>query len=284
MALREEFETQSSGNTGAINQMYEGMRQAQLAQLQEAHQQDLSNRQAALDQIGRNYQTASNDLAVQYERNRRNLNQQAAANGLNTGAGSQQALSLQSVFNRDYGALRGREAADLAEANRGIADAQAAYGRKVAATNANLDYQRAAAMLDEQNRQRSEQLQNAQTLASYGDFSLYAMLYGQEAADNMRKVWVAQNPQLAYNTGAISAEEYYSMTGKYAPGQTPAPVYAGPAVRPTITPSPGVVKPGLGPQKDVAATQAQSLYREFLRSQGMLGGGGAGGKNMDAVQ
>jgi hypothetical protein len=34
----------------------------------------------------------------------------------------------------------------------------------------------------------------------------------------MRELWIAQNPDLAYNTGAIDAERYRSMTGVYPPG------------------------------------------------------------------
>ena len=55
-------------------------------------------------------------------------------------------------------------------------------------------------------------------MAGYGNFDLYAQLYGQNTADQMRQLWIAQNPLLAYNTGAIDASTYFKMTGKRAPG------------------------------------------------------------------
>lgn len=218
MSLQDEYNKLSgTDSAGAINQMYDAMQQSQLGAMQQSHQQALSDQQAARDRIGGTFQTAANDLQVQYERNRRNLNQQAAANGLNTGAGSQQQLALQSVWNRDYGNLRGQEGQQIAEADRGIADLQAQQAAEENALRGQIDYQRAAALLDAQREDYSRRQEQAKTLASYGDFSLYAQIYGQEAADNMRSVWVASNPQLAYNTGAINADEYFRMTGKYPP-------------------------------------------------------------------
>ena len=43
---------------------------------------------------------------MQYERNRRNFNQQAAGSGLNTGTASQAALAQNSTWQTDYGNLR----------------------------------------------------------------------------------------------------------------------------------------------------------------------------------
>ena len=63
-------------------------------------------------------------------------------------------------------------------------------------------------------------------MAGYGDFSLYGNLYGQDTANTMREVWIAQNPLLAYNTGTIDAERYRSITGQYPPGYT-APAATG---------------------------------------------------------
>ena len=37
----------------------------------------------------------------------------------------------------------------------------------------------------------------------------------------MQKVWQAQNPEVAYRTGAIDAETYKKITGKYPEGYEP---------------------------------------------------------------
>lgn len=201
-----------------INQMYDAQKQAQLSQLESAYNQSLSAAQEAAGKIPGQYQERGNDLAVQYERNRRNLNEQAAGNGLNTGTASQAALAQNSAWQRDYGKLRTAQADAMATAQRGINDLTAQYQSNVAAATANNDYQRWAALLDEYNNQYQRNMQQAQTLAGYGDFSGYASLYGQETADNMSRLWTAQNPGLAYNMGRITAEEYKNMTGSYPAG------------------------------------------------------------------
>ena len=214
---------QNSDRGKTVSGMYDAQRDAELNSLKSAYEQNLSNREAARDQIGTTYQGQANDLATQYERNRRNLNTQAAANGINTGTGSQQRLALNSNYQRDYGALRGREAQDITEANRGITDLTTAYQNAVQQANATGDYKKMAALLQDYQSERNRQLQDAQLMASYGIFDGYRGLYGDDTVNTMRNLWIAQNPLLAYNTGAIDAERYRQMTGQYAPGMAPAP-------------------------------------------------------------
>lgn len=64
--------------------------------------------------------------------------------------------------------------------------------------------------------------QKADDLAKYGDFSGYAELYGEDAANRMQTTWAAANPGAAYISGVITADQYYTLTGEYPPGYTPA--------------------------------------------------------------
>lgn len=208
----------SRGQT--IGGMYDAQTQAELAGLKATYDQNLSNQQYARDQISGAYQGSANNLQAQYERNRRNLNTAAAANGINTGAGSQQQLALNSNFQRDYGALKGQEAQAITDAERAMADLKVQYQNAIQQANAQGDYRKMAALLDDYNTQYNNMLQQAQLLASYGDFSGFSTIpgYTEQQINNMRNTWIAQNPLLAYNTGAITASEYYKMTGKKAPG------------------------------------------------------------------
>lgn len=293
--------------------------------LKTAYDQNLSDLQAARDKISPQYQQSANQLAAEYERQKRNTNMQGAANGLNTGAGSQLALGQSMAYQRNAGNLARSENEALNEANRGIADLGVRYQNDIAQAVANNDYKLAAAMLDEYenqyqrqlnlentNYQRERDLENlayqrayqeenrdysrnwnqderdyerawntenrdytrayneenrdytrafneenrdyerayneenrdytrawnadernydrtwnedernydrtmteAAERAQYGDFSAYAQLYGSDIADSMRDVWIAQNPLVAYSTGAITADEYMMLTGKY---------------------------------------------------------------------
>lgn len=194
----------STARTDAINQMYNAQAAAKQQELKAAYDRQMSSAQAAADKIPQTYQQQANALATQYERNRRNLNMQAAGNGINTGAASQQALALNSVYQRDYGNIGRAQADAQAEAQRGMADLTAQYESNIQSALAQNDYQKAAALLNEYNNAESRNLKNAQILAEFGDFSGYANLYGKEQADNMLAIWRAQNPDLAYMTGNIT--------------------------------------------------------------------------------
>ena len=119
------------------------------------------------------------------------------------------------------GNLRTAQADAMTEADRGIAELERQYQANVSSAIADNDYQRAQALLSEYNNGYSRDLNTAKTLAAYGDFSGYASLYGQETANNMAALWKAKNPDLAYNTGRMNAEEYKAITGQYPAGYIP---------------------------------------------------------------
>ena len=194
-----------------INSMFDAQKESQLKQLENSYNQSMAAHQEAKDKIAPQYQTAANDLAVQHERNKRNLNMQAAANGINTGTASQMALAQNNAHLRDFGNLRKSESEALATADRNIANLTTKYQGDVGAAIADNDYKRAAALLDEYNTQYNRDMARAETLASYGDFSMYAQLYGQAQADAMKANWAAERPQLALMSGAITNDQYQNL-------------------------------------------------------------------------
>lgn len=201
-----------------INSMYDAQREAGVAGLKSAYDTSRSAQEAAKADIAPKYQTAANDTATQYERNRRNFQTQAAGSGLNSGASGQAAVSQNNAYLRAFGNLRAGEAKALADADRGLANLETQYQSDVAKFNAENEAARQTALLNEDNNALTRDRENANLLAQYGDFSGYAALFGQEAADQMAAIWAAQNPDLAYNTGRIDAERYKEMTGKYPVG------------------------------------------------------------------
>lgn len=245
--FEEEYRKYSSSGRGqAVNDLYDAKKQSQLSQLESAYQASRAEAEAARDKLPGQYQQQANDLSAQYERNRRNFNLQAENSGLNTGAASQAALAQNSAYQRDMGALRTAQADAMTEADRGIADLERQYQANVSSAIADNDYQRAQALLNEYNNGYTRDLNTAKTLAAYGDFSGYAGLYGQETANSMAALWKAQNPELAYNSGRMSAEEYRAITGKYPAGYQPTytPEYnpkPTPTPEPTPEPTPGPV-------------------------------------------
>lgn len=178
-------------NTGAqqINQMYGNQLASQQQQLKTAYDQNLSDQTAAKNQIGKTFQSSANDLAVQYERNKRNLNAQAMANGLNTGAGSQQQLALNQQYLTNMGKLRGQEAQAVTEADRQIANLKMNYQNQVSQAIADNDFRRAAALMDNYNNQQNwldARTERAEDLA----------LRAQERAEG--RAWELEDEQRAW--------------------------------------------------------------------------------------
>ena len=201
----------NTARMGAINQMYDAQRAAREAELKNAYEQSMSAYQEAQGKIAPEYQQKANDLGVQYERQRHNFWNQAAASGINTGVSAQESLARGGEYQRDFGALRTNEAEQQAAVERQMADRKAQYQNDVAAALAENDYQRAGALLDEYNNGYSRDLENAKLLASYGDFTFFENLYGKDRANNMFLLWASQNPDLAHNMGRITDDQFNNI-------------------------------------------------------------------------
>lgn len=206
---------------GRVNQMFDANRDANLARLRDAYDRNMSDAQASYAKIDPAYQQKANDLATQYERNRRNFNIQAAGSGLNTGVASQAALAQNSAFQRDYGGLRVAQQDALNEAQRGIDRLTQGYNADVNAFEAQNEYERSKQLLAEQKEAYQNQLTMAATLAKYGDFSGYKGIYSDAQIKQMQDNWIASNPDLAYRTGKIDEKKYKKMTGNWPAGYTP---------------------------------------------------------------
>lgn len=136
-------------NEQKLNTMYDANRDSALAQLKTAYDQNLSNEQAAMDKIAPQYQESANQLGADYERQRRNNNLQAQANGLNTGANSQMQLAASNAYQAGQASLQKAQNQALQDAQRRITDLQNKYQNDIAAAIADNDAQRAAALYNE---------------------------------------------------------------------------------------------------------------------------------------
>lgn len=233
--LNEKYQQFVANNTNNINTMYDASKTSNLAGLESAYNTNLSNMEAQKSQIDKQYNTAANDLAVQYERNRMNNNLQAQMNGLNVGTGSQMNLALGSQYNRDFGNLRGAQAAAQVEQDRQINNVKSEYQLAVQKAIADNDLARAAALVDEANNQigqlqQAYQLQQqdlgnqAALLAAAGDYSGYGNMYGlsDDQVNTLKTQWALQNPDAAFYSGVIDANEYNRLTGSWPRGYGPS--------------------------------------------------------------
>lgn len=244
------YATTAANNAGAatawqndyskqINDLYDKQYAAQLAQIQASYDQTKRQLAEAGEKIPAAYQQQQNALAGDYERNRANMNERMALNGINTGAGSQAALAQNAGYLSNSAQLRQAQADAQAALERELANQEAQYQASISQALAQNDYQRAVALMNEMKDAQNRSLEQAKLLAGYGDFSGYASLYGQDTADNMRSVWLAQNPLYAYYTGNLSADDYYKLTGQRAPGTSSGSSYT---PRTTTPPDDGIVR------------------------------------------
>lgn len=208
----------SSETATGINSAYDASLNAQKQALLDAYNTNTAAQTQQGQQVQEQAAWMNKDLGVQAARNTNNINQFADVRGLNRQTGSQAALSLGNARNAASNILAVQQNAALAESKRQLDQLKVKYQADVAAAIADNDYKRAAALLDDYNNQNTWREKQAEILASYGNFDPYGELYGTDAATGMKNVWLAQNPDVAYRTGQISAETYKNITGHYPTG------------------------------------------------------------------
>ena len=225
----------------SINKIYDAQQKAKTDALKAAYDQNMADYDAQAAKIPQTYNEARRQVSTQADISRANLNEQMAGSGINTGAGSQLALSQQNSRNAAMGKVSSAEADAMSALEAQRQKVKTAYQNAVAQAISENDAARAKALYTEAQRvdnsivntavkqlsvdttlaenERSRLEQQAATLAKYGDFSGYAALgYTQDQIDAMQKVWGAQNPKLYYErTGAYPAS-YTASNGRRGGG------------------------------------------------------------------
>lgn len=186
-----------------INKLYEAQREAALAKLKAAYDQNTIDMDAAAAKIPQTYQTARNQTAATAEQNKAAFNERAAAYGLNSGAGGQAALAMGNQNAANMSAINAQESNavtnldtmrlklstayqnDIAQAvaTGDLARAQALYNEAVRVDNglvqqsmaqADEDYRYWAANNQQQQQTLAQQRWLADALGKYGVFSGYS--------------------------------------------------------------------------------------------------------------
>lgn len=217
-----------------INTYYDQYLDSQKLAQQNAYQSSMKAAEYEASKLPQQYKTQREALAADTEIARKNFQESAAARGLNVGAGSQYALSTNNQYLKNMTTLRQAEMQAMADVEEKRRQTTADYQNAVAEAISNGNLQRAKALYDEavrvdesilstaraqaqenynawqsaytldRARKEDEQteynrnLDRAETLAQYGDFSGYLALgYSQSQVDAMRALWLQQ----MYGTG-----------------------------------------------------------------------------------
>lgn len=132
-------------------QQNEAQLEANIAALKGAYDQSVSDYTAAKDKITPQYQAERNQTAASSDVNWNQFAQVAAANGLNTGAIGQAALSRAVTQQNNMNALNQSEAEDLSDIDLEISKLQAEFNSAIAQAQANGNAELAAALYDQFN-------------------------------------------------------------------------------------------------------------------------------------
>ena len=219
--VQESFQAKAGADQANINKIYDNSLKSNNQSIQDAfakNQQTQAQQQQAVTQ---SFNALNDDLKVQNDRNDRNLTQFADVRDLNYQPGSQHQLRLNNARNAANAKLAYAQQQALAESQRQAELLEINTKNQVAAALADNDYKRAAALMDEYNNRNKWNEANAGVLASFGDFSGYNDIYGNDTANTMQTMWNAQHPDEAYRLGRIDADKYRQITGKWPAGYTP---------------------------------------------------------------
>lgn len=215
-SLQETFAQRQNESAGKINNLYDKQAETQAAGLKADYDRNMSDVQAEADKIGPQFQDQANTLAGQFERQRRNANLSGMVSGLGSGTGQQQQNAMRNQFVSQYGALRGQEAGAINDINQKKANLTTAYNNALVRARAETDAKRDQELIKNYDANRNWYETQAQNATNYGQFGNLQDIYGQAQANQMRNTWIAQNPDVAFRSGMISADDYKKLTGKEA--------------------------------------------------------------------
>lgn len=135
-----------------LEQMHQAKQQAAVAGLEAAYQQNMAVIDSSKERTAQEYQAARNQTAGASEQARRNFNQYAAANGLNSGTGGQAELARSVALQGSLGAINAQEANAMADLELKRAEAESEYNAAIAQARYTGEYELAAALYEEKVR------------------------------------------------------------------------------------------------------------------------------------
>ena len=213
--------------SGYLEQMYQAQREAALAQINSAYQQNLSAIDRAQAGVDERYQTARNQTAGASELSARNFNEYAAAAGLGAGTGAQAELARNVALQNNLNSIDTAEADTYADLELQRANAEAEYNSAIAQAQANGDAALAQALyqekvrvqqglIDQQIQQYQMDLQRYQ-LQYQADRDTVSDQQWQQQFDTANSQW---QQQFDYNAGRDTiADQQWQQQFDYNAGR-----------------------------------------------------------------
>lgn len=169
-------------NDELINQMYDASLAGQKSQLTQNRDQGMADLQAEQERLQKQTDANLNRTYVEAARDQKNYAEVQNAYGLTSGAMAQARLAQDNQLEADLTALRGAQANIDANIEREKTMLSQQYMAAIAQAQADNDLKRAQALYDQARRDedalRQNQLDAGKLMASVGDYTILANLYG----------------------------------------------------------------------------------------------------------
>lgn len=180
--MAETVTTTKPTNEELINQMYDASLAGQKTQLEQTKEQGLADLQAEQERLQKQTDANLNRTYVEAARDQKNYAEVQNAYGLTSGAMAQARLAQDNQLEADLTALRGAQATVDANIEREKTMLSQQYMAAIAQAQADNDLQRAQALYDQAKEDeaalRQNQLDAGKLMASVGDYTILANLYG----------------------------------------------------------------------------------------------------------
>lgn len=204
-------------NEELINQMYDASLAGQKTQLQQNRDQGLADLQEEQERLRKQTDANLNRTYVEAARDQRNYAEVQNAYGLTSGAMAQARLAQDNQLEADLTALRGAQANIDANIEREKTMLSQQYMAAIAQAQAENDLQRAQALYDQARRDedqlRQNQLDAGKLMASVGDYTILANLYGL-TPQQLALLMPNGVPGSGGAGGGNSVSQYFDSEGK----------------------------------------------------------------------
>lgn len=249
---------ENTENKDYINKMYDSALETQKSQLEQGHQQAMSDLDAQKQAAQKQTDANLTRTYVEAAKAQKNYNEVRNAYGLTSGAMAQARLAQDNQLQADLTALRAQQQSVDAEAERQRNLLSQQYTAAIRKAQAENDLKKAEALYAEAKDADAQLLQKqkeaAALMAGKGDYSLYAKLYGltpeqlqklqgggsgsyasgggqnyydqiynnlnAAARNGAKQSEIDEYTRNAYYAGYIDKEQYDALTGLFAPRKT----------------------------------------------------------------
>lgn len=214
--MAETMTTTKPTSEDLINQMYDASLAGQKTQLEQSRDQGMADLQAEQERLQKQTDANLNRTYVEAARDQKNYAEVQNAYGLTSGAMAQARLAQDNQLEADLTALRGAQANIDANIEREKTMLSQQYMAAIAQAQADNDLKRAQALYDQAKRDedalRQNQLDAGKLMASVGDYTILANLYGL-TPQQLALLMPNGVPNAGGSTGGYDYEKYFDANG-----------------------------------------------------------------------